>query len=243
MPAAIDANKPRVLVIIPAHNEADSLASVIHDVRAAIECDIVVVDDGSTDNTGAIALAEGAELLTLPFNLGIGTTVQTGYIFARDGGYDIAIQTDGDGQHDASYLPKLIEPIVRGESDFVVGSRYLTETEYNGALSRRAGTAMFSKILSLMLRQRLTDATSGFRAIGRNLIEQFAYDYPRDYPEVEALLQAHMARFRIKEIPVEMRQRGGGRSSINKFRSLYYLVKVLLALLVVASRRRAPRPQ
>lgn len=233
----------RVLVIIPAHNEADSLAAVIADIRSALDCGIAVVNDGSTDDTARIALEQGVELLSLPFNLGIGSTMQTGFQFAFREGYDIAVQTDGDGQHDAAYIPKLIEPILQGESDFVVGSRYLTDTNYSGSRGRRAGTAMFSRILSLMVGQRLTDATSGFRAADKALIAQFARDYPRDYPEVEALLVAHMARFRIKEIPVAMRQRGGGRSSINKFRSVYYLVKVLLALLVVASRRRTPRAE
>ncbi len=231
-------NNPRILVIIPAHNEADSLAGVIADIRAALDCDIVVVDDGSTDRTAEIALREGVELLSLPFNLGIGSTMQTGFQFAFREGYDIALQTDGDGQHDAAYIPRLVEPIVSGEFDFVVGSRYLTDTNYSGSKGRRAGTAFFSKILSLLLRQRLTDATSGFRAISKPVIAQFARDYPRDYPEVEALLLAHKSGFRIMEIPVAMRQRGGGRSSINKFRSVYYMVKVLLALLVTASQRR-----
>ena len=131
---------PRVLVIIPAHNEADSLAGVIADVRTSLECGIVVVDDGSTDRTAEIALQEGVELLSLPFNLGIGSTMQTGFQFAFREGYDIAIQTDGDGQHDASYLRELIKPIVDGEADFVVGSRYLTETNYTGSRGRRAGT-------------------------------------------------------------------------------------------------------
>ncbi|MHB1391303.1 MAG: glycosyltransferase family 2 protein [Thermoleophilia bacterium] len=236
-------NGPRVLVIIPAHNEADSLAKVIADIRSALVCDIVVVDDGSTDETAAIAMRESVELLSLPFNLGIGSTMQTGYQFGFREGYDIAVQTDGDGQHEAGYIPALIEPIVKSESEFVVGSRYLADTGYSGSRGRRAGTAMFSKLLSLIMRQRLTDATSGFRAMNRDLIAIFARDYPRDYPEVEALLQSHMAGFRVKEIAVAMRQRGGGRSSINNFRSLYYMVKVLLALLVVASRRHTPRPQ
>src|SRR5665648_307235 len=159
---------PRILVIIPAHNEADSLADVIADIRSALECGIVVVDDGSIEHT--------VELLSLPFNLGIGSTMQTGFQFAFREGYDIAVQTDGDGQHDASYIPKLIEPILLGESDFVVGSRYLSDTNYSGPRGRRAGTAMFSRILSLMVGQRLTDDTSGFRAANKALIAQFAHD-------------------------------------------------------------------
>src|SRR5665648_950892 len=167
---------PRILVIIPAHNEADSLADVIADIRSALECGIVVVDDGSTDHTARIAIEQGVELLSLPFNLGIGSTMQTGFQFAFREEYDIAVQTDGDGQHDASYIPKLIEPILLGESDFVVGSRYLSDTNYSGPRGRRAGTAMFSRILSLMVGQRLTDDTSGFRAANKALIAQFAHD-------------------------------------------------------------------
>ena len=229
--------EPRVLVIIPAHNEAESIADVVHNIRASVKAGIVVIDDGSTDRTGEIALAEGAELLRLPFNLGIGSAMQTGYRFADREGYDIAVQTDGDGQHDASYLTQLIQPVKDGECDLCVGSRYLSR-EYRGPLARRLGTAFFSKLLSLMLRQKVSDATSGFRASNRQLIELFAQDYPRDYPEVESLLSSHMAGLRIREISVRMHQRGGGRSSINNFRSVYYMVKVLLALMVVRSRRR-----
>jgi len=232
-------DKPRVLIIIPAFNEEASIAGVIDDIHATLDCAIVVVDDGSSDRTAEIAMEKGVELLRMPFNLGIGSAMQTGYLFAWQQGYDIAVQTDGDGQHDASYLPSLIEPIVKGECDMVVGSRYLSPKEYKGTLGRRTGTAFFSIVLSMMLKQKLTDATSGFRAVGGGVIKQFAHDYPRDYPEVESLLAAHMLRFRIQEIPVKMYKRGSGRSSINMFRSVYYMVKVLLALLVVVSRRRA----
>ena len=232
--------EPRVLLIIPAYNEASNLEQVIDEARANLGADIVVVDDGSIDATGEIALKKGVELLALPFNLGIGGAMQTGYRFARDGGYDIAVQLDGDGQHDASLVPQLIEPLIRNDCDLVVGSRYLIKNNYSGPRSRRLGTAIFSRILSLLLRQRLTDATSGFRAANRNLIGQFALEYPRDYPEVEALLLVHMAHRRIREIPVTMRLREGGSSSINAIRSVYYMVKVLLALSVIASRRRQP---
>lgn len=233
-------SKARLLAVIPAHNEADSLAAVIEDIRANTNADVVVVNDGSTDRTPEIALENGAELLNLPFNLGIGSTMQTGFKFAWLHGYDVAVQVDGDGQHDAAEVPALIQPLLDGECDMVLGSRYLADKGYSGSAGRRLGTAVFSRILSLMLRQRLTDATSGFRAINSKVIELFAHDYPRDYPEVEALLQVHMARLKVREIPVRMRQRGGGRSSINSFRSIYYMIKVLLALLVVMSRKKAP---
>lgn len=240
---------PRILIIIPAHNEAASLAGVIAETRASVTsvpvgtAEILVVDDGSTDNTAEIALSHGVELLKLPFNLGIGSTMQTGFRFAQREAYDIAVQVDGDGQHDPSWLPSLIEPLINDECDMVLGSRYINKGAYQGSTGRKAGTALFSRILSLMVGQKLTDATSGFRAINRSLIELFANDYPRDYPEVEALLLVHVSRRRVKEIPVAMRERGGGRSSINMFRSVYYMVKVLLALMVVATRARAPRPE
>ncbi len=234
-------SEPRILVIIPAHNEAASIGEVIADIRASLAADIVVVDDGSSDGTARIARDAGVEVLQLPFNLGIGSTMQTGYKFARREGYDIAVQTDGDGQHKAAHIKELLAPIIAGESDMVVGSRYLSPESYKGPFGRRAGTALFSWVLSVLLRQRLTDATSGFRAVNRELIELFARDYPGDYPEVEALLTAHMARLRVREVPVAMRPRGGGRSSITNFHSVYYMVKVFLALMVVISRRRAPR--
>ncbi|MBE0428403.1 MAG: glycosyltransferase family 2 protein [Thermoleophilia bacterium] len=231
-----------VLIIIPAHNEADALAGVIGEVKSSLPAaGVVVVDDGSTDETPRIALESGAELLSLPYNLGIGSSMQTGFKLAAQKGYGIAVQVDGDGQHDPREVRLLLEPILRGECDMTVGSRYLEKNDYSGSAGRRLGTALFSRMLSLMVGQKLTDATSGFRAINRRLIEHFAHDYPRDYPEVEALMVAHMARCRIREIPVRMRQRGGGRSSINSFRSVYYMVKVLLALLVVATRGRAPK--
>jgi len=231
----------RVLVIVPARNEADSIAGVIADIRSAVEADIVVIDDGSGDATGAIALSEGVELLRLPFNVGIGGAMQTGFKFAAREGYDIAVQTDGDGQHDASFIPMLLETIQARRCDIVLGSRYLKDSGYKGPLGRRLGTAFFSRVLSLMLRQPLTDATSGFRAVNRQLIELFADEYPRDFPEVEALLSTHMAGLRVEEIPVRMRSRGGGRSSITSLTSVYYMVKVLLALLVVRSRKRMQR--
>jgi hypothetical protein len=234
-------DKARLLVIIPAYNEADSIAGVIDDIRANTDADIVVVNDGSIDGTAKITLEKGAELLNMPFNLGIGSTMQTGFKFAFNQGYDIAVQVDGDGQHDAAEVAQLIQPLLDGDSDMVLGSRYLEKNGYSGTAGRRLGTAIFSRILSLMLRQKLTDATSGFRAINASIIKQFAHEYPRDYPEVEALLQVHMSRFRIKEIPVKMRERDGGQSSINAFRSIYYMVKVLLALLVLMSRKRDPR--
>lgn len=232
---------PRILIIIPAHNEADSLARVISEVRAAVNADIAVVDDGSTDETAKIALSEKVELLRIPFNLGIGSTMQAGFKFALREGYDVAVQVDGDGQHDPAELPLILQPVLNGDCDMALGSRYLARGNYSGSMGRRAGTAIFSKLLSLMTRERLTDATSGFRAIDRDLIVLFANEYPRDYPEVEVLLIIHLARFSIREVPVAMRSRSGGRSSINSFRSVYYMVKVLLALMVTASRRHAPK--
>lgn len=234
-------DEPRILIIIPAHNEADSLADVIARTQASLKADIVVVDDGSTDRTPGIALEQGVDLLRLPFNLGIGSTMQTGFVLAAREGYDIAVQVDGDGQHDPGQVHLLLEPILRGECGMVIGSRYLQKNSYRSRKGRRLGTALFSRVLSVMVGEKLTDATSGFRAIDRRLIEHFAHDYPRDYPEVEAVMVAHMARCRVTEVPVIMHQRGGGRSSINSFRSVYYMVKVLLALLVVATRGRAPR--
>jgi glycosyltransferase involved in cell wall biosynthesis len=202
---------------------------------------VVVVDDASTDGTGEVAREHGAIVLRLPFNVGIGGAVQTGFKYALDGGYDLALRLDGDGQHDPAELSKLIEPIDRGEADLVIGSRFVDETgTYRPPFARRLGIRMFARLVSLLGGQRVTDTTSGFIALDRIGIELFAREYPHDYPEVEATLVALRSGLRLVQVQVDMRERETGTSSITFVRSLYYMVKVMLALLV-ASLRRYPR--
>jgi glycosyltransferase involved in cell wall biosynthesis len=229
----------RALAIVPAFNEARNLPRVVAAIRAAVPAwDVCVVDDGSTDDTAAVAAAQGVTVLRSPLNLGIGGAVQTGYLWARDRGHDLAVQVDGDGQHDPSYLEAAGAPIAAGEADVVIGSRFLSNVGFRSTAVRRAGIQYLCWFLRLRCGARVTDPTSGFRAAGRRAIELFAAQYPSDYPEPEAIALATRHGLRISEIPVVMREREHGRSSINGWRTLYYLVKVSLALALLPARRR-----
>jgi glycosyltransferase involved in cell wall biosynthesis len=229
----------RRIAIVPARNEAGAIESVLAEIRAFDPgLDVVVIDDDSSDETAALAAAAGAAVVSLPFNLGIGGAVQTGFMYALAGGYDLAVRLDGDGQHDPAELPKLIEPVLRGEADIVVGSRFAASRDaYRPPLARRAGIRFFAGLVSLLVRQRVTDTTSGFQALNRNGIRLFAADYPHDYPEVEATVMVIRHRLRLLEVPVQMREREHGSSSITALRSAYYALKVTLALFVGVFRR------
>lgn len=230
----------RKAAVVPAYNEAGSIGRVVSELRATdAELEVVVVDDGSTDETAVLARAAGATVLSLPYNLGIGAAVQTGLQYAHEHDFDVAVQVDGDGQHDAAELQKLFEPILSGRADIAVGTRFAGERAYRSTFARRIGIALFAGIVSLIVRQRVTDTTSGFRAMNRRGIRLFASDYPHDYPEVEATVLVFRHRLSMVEVPVAMRRRETGRSSITAFGSLYYMGKVSLALFVGLLR---PRP-
>ena len=234
----------RKLAIVPAYNEQDMVGRVVRDVqREAPGFDVLVVDDGSTDTTAAQAEAEGALVIRHPYNLGIGGAMQSGYKYALRNDYDVAVQVDGDGQHKPEYLPELLDALQTrsDKADMVYGSRFRGDPGYKVPIGRRLGNMIFSVVLSVITRQRITDPTSGFRMTNRRGIELFARDYPHDYPEVEALLMLHAHHLRIHEVQVRMNARGFGRSSIDYPRSAYYMVKVLLALFVGLFRRR-PTP-
>jgi glycosyltransferase involved in cell wall biosynthesis len=228
------------LAIVPALNEEESVGRVIAEIRRFDPgFDIVVVDDGSTDRTAGIAADQGAHVLRLPFNLGIGGAVQTGYRFAFERAYDIAVQVDGDGQHDAAQLPAILAPVLAGEADLCVGSRFAGGSGYQSSFARRVGIRLFAAVVSVVVRQKVTDTTSGFRAVNRKGIALFAADYPHDYPEVEATVMCVKHKLRLTEVPVEMRERAGGESSITALSSIYYMTKVLLAIFVGLFRRYA----
>ena len=230
----------RRLAVVPARNEEEAVGRVVEELRRFdSELDVVVIDDGSEDGTGARAAAAGAAVVTLPFNLGIGGAVQTGFKYALAHGYETVIRLDGDGQHDPEQIPNLLGPLERGEADVVVGSRFAEGAgDYKAPFARRAGIRWFAQIVSLLTRQKLTDTTSGFQAVNARAIRLFAADYPHDYPEVEAAVMVVRHRLRIMEVPARMRGRETGRSSITLLRSLYYAIKVTLALLVGIVRRR-----
>jgi glycosyltransferase involved in cell wall biosynthesis len=245
VPAAADAAAARLaalkrLAIVPAYNEEPSIGRVIDEIRVLDPVfDIVVVDDGSVDRTAVVASERGAYVVRLPFNLGIGGAMQTGYRFALEHGYDLAVQIDGDGQHDPRELPKILEPVLEGRADLVVGSRFGSDGAFRSSLVRRIGIRLFAGVVSAVVGQRVTDTTSGFRAVNRRGIALFAADYPHDYPEVEATVMCVKHKLRLAEVPVRMRERSGGQSSITAFRSVYYMAKVLLAIFVGLFRRYA----
>jgi glycosyltransferase involved in cell wall biosynthesis len=230
----------RRIAIVPAFNEEASVAHVIDELRAFDpELEIVVVDDGSRDRTTEVARNRGAHVVRLPFNLGIGGAVQTGFRYAWEHGFDVAVRVDGDGQHDPGELGAVLEPVLAGEVDVAVGSRFIGAEGYRSSRSRRVGIRLLAWAVSVLTRQKITDPTSGFQAANRLGIRLFAADYPHDYPEAEATVMVFKHRLRLKEVPVAMRARETGRSSITTIRSVYYMVKVLLAIFVALFRRKA----
>ncbi len=196
------------------------------------QAEILVVNDGSRDATAGIARDMQVKVLDLPFNLGIGGAVQTGYLYASEKGYDVAVQFDGDGQHVAGEIAKLLEPIRSGRADLAIGSRFLNPGDYRAPLFRRLGIRIFSCVLSRILGTEVTDSTSGFRAANRKAIDFLSRSYPDDYPEVESLVLLHKMSMKMQEVPVTMRERTGGKSSITPGRSVYYMTKVLMAIFI-----------
>jgi glycosyltransferase involved in cell wall biosynthesis len=230
----------RRLAIVPAYNEEGSVARVIDEIRAFDPgFEVVVVDDGSGDRTSDVAEQKGARVLTLPFNLGIGGSVQTAFRYALEHEFELAVRLDGDGQHDASHLPELIAPVLDGEADVAVGSRYLGDGGYRQSTGRNLGNRILAGAASLVARERVTDPSSGFQALNRNAIELFANDYPHEFPEVEATVLVAKHRLRRVEVPAPMRERLAGTSSHGVLKSTYFLAKVLVALFVALFRRHA----
>lgn len=232
----------RVLVIIPAYNEEATITSVLAQIhRAAPDYDIVVIDDGSSDQTCTRVRESGcAALLVLPFNLGIGGAMQTGYKYALRAGYDIAVQCDADGQHPADEISRLVSRIEEGSADVVIGSRYVADSGYQPSLGRRIGKSLLSRWINLFIGGGITDTTSGFRAMNRAAIQIVAKSYPEDYPEPEVLVILYKHGLRAVEIPVNMRPRQGGVTSIRAHGAAYYMIKVGLAIVIDLFRRYAP---
>lgn len=232
--------RKRIVAIVPAYNEAASLPHVVRDLRGGpVPLDIVVIDDGSKDETSAVARQLGVAVVTLPFNLGIGGAHQTGFQYAVECGYEIAVQFDGDGQHLAREIATLLAPIEAGVADVVVGSRFTIKGhDYRGARSRRAGGIMLCYLIRILSGHVYTDVTSGFRALNTRALHVAAADYPQDFPEPESLLTFRRYNLRVSEVHTAMQNRVGGISSINRWRAPYYMIKVTLALCV--ERLRAP---
>ncbi|MFI5295599.1 MAG: glycosyltransferase family 2 protein [Thermodesulfovibrionales bacterium] len=223
----------KILVIVPAYNEEGAITGVVEDLRHNFaEGDILVVNDGSQDRTSETARALGVSVIDLPYNLGIGGAMQTGFIYALAGNYDAAIQFDGDGQHRADEVEKIFKELRLKGVDLVVGSRFLSEEGFVSSMQRRIGSKILSLVVSTIVGKRITDTTSGFRVYSKKTIEFFSSLYPEDYPEVEALVLARKKGLEVEEVPSRMNARTTGASSITALRAVYYMVKVLLAISV-----------
>ncbi len=243
----------KILVILPAFNESGNIEKTVCELqKLSFAFDILVVDDGSCDQTAHHAAGAGANVVVLPFNLGIGAAVQTGFLYAQSHGYDFAAQVDGDGQHDAEYLKVILDPVLNGQADIVVGSRFMTEQRaaasaamsspsgrgvdrqsgWRSSAIRRVGIHFFAWLISGLTGFRVTDPTSGFRAFNAKAIKIFCQHYPQDFPEPESIVIAKRFGLRLIEVPVLMRKRVHGHSSIRYFKTLYYMIKVTVAILL-----------
>ncbi len=223
----------KVLVIIPCFNEQENIVKVIRNLKAANpDVDYVVINDCSTDNSEQVLKSNAINYLSFPFNLGIGGTVQCGYQYALERGYDIAVQMDGDGQHNPEYLENVLEPIRVGKADMCIGSRFITKEGFQSSVLRRIGINIISTVIHILTGKKVKDVTSGFRACGKNLIAFYSKEYAQDFPEPEAILAAVKNNFTVVEVPVVMEERFAGLSSINALKSPYYMIKVILSLIV-----------
>ncbi len=226
------------LVIIPAYNETASILSTVKDIEEnAPGFDYVVINDRSTDDTYEKCKENGLNVLNLPLNLGIGGAVQTGYWYALENGYDIAVQFDGDGQHDAKYLNDMADYLVKNGCNMVIGSRFITKQGFQSSSARRFGIKYFSWLIKLLTGVKITDPTSGFRMCDKEIIKNFANSYPKDYPEPETTVRVICNGKKVQEVPVIMRPREEGVSSISPRKSIYYMIKVTLAIFIEKIRK------
>jgi glycosyltransferase involved in cell wall biosynthesis len=230
----------KIIVLIPAYNEGARIAEVVRNVHSVVpDYDILVVNDGSKDNTAAAAEAAGATVVSHPFNMGYGVAIQTGYKYAYAKGYDFLAQIDGDGQHDPAYIPGLLDPVIAGKTDFAIGSRFLEVESYEPSLARRTGMALFRKMVSCVIGARITDSTSGYQAFNREVIRFFTTEvFPCDYPDADMLITLHLAGFRIMELPVRMYSNVSGKSMHSGLKPFYYMFKMFLSIFVTLIRNR-----
>lgn len=228
----------KYLAIIPAYNEEKNIYKVVSSIKkSSLKVDVVVVNDGSKDNTESEAKRAGAKVLSLSSNLGIGGAVQTGYLYALYNDYDAAVQIDGDGQHSPKDLERLADELNSSEADMVIGSRFICKSIYKPNVFRKIGIKYFSMLVSFLCRSSYYDTTSGYRMVNRKGISLFANYYPQDYPEVETIVYAVKNGLKVKEISVDMNKRQGGKSSITPIKSIYYMLKVTLASLILPDRK------
>lgn len=233
-------NRPKILVLIPAYNEADNVGDVVAAVRAVHpDFDVLVVDDGSLDDTEEAAQNAGAQVIRLSLNMGYGVAIQAGYKYARLYDYDFLVQLDGDGQHDPSFIPQLLAPVLAGETDFALGSRFLAVESYRPSFTRRLGILLFRHLVSILIGRPITDPTSGYAAFNKKVIRFFCTDiFPCDYSDADMLITLNLAGFRIREVPVRMLANERGTSMHRGFLPLYYIFKMFLSISVTLLRSR-----
>lgn len=225
------------LVIIPAYNESENIVNTVKEIKEkASDFDYVVINDCSSDKTLEILESNHLNYINLPVNLGIGGAVQTGYKYALEHEYDMAVQVDGDGQHDPAYLHSLEETLIKENADMVIGSRFIKNEGFQSTFARRMGIVYFTKMIKSLTGTTITDPTSGFRLVNKDVIALFSNDYPRDYPEPESIVALLKRKKKVIEVPVQMKERQGGVSSIRLWNSVYYMIKVSIAILVECSR-------
>lgn len=223
----------KILIIIPAYNEEKNIIDVVNNIKKYCpNVDYIIINDCSKDKTKAVIEENGFNYISLPVNMGIGGGVQTGYKYAVENDYDIAIQIDGDGQHDPKYINKLIQPIIDGEANMTIGSRFIEKEGFQTSFMRRVGINFLKVLIRVCCGVTINDATSGFRASDKELTKRFSEVYAQDYPEPEAIIDSVVNGFKIKEVPVIMHERQEGQSSINAFKSVYYMIKVSLAIIL-----------
>ncbi|MEG0878376.1 MAG: glycosyltransferase family 2 protein [Oscillospiraceae bacterium] len=226
-------NALKTLVIIPCYNEEENIVTVVNRLRdVAPQYDYLIVNDCSTDKSELICQENGFNYISLPVNLGIGGGVQSGYLYAREHGYDITVQMDGDGQHNPKYLNAVVDPVASGELDMCIGSRFINKQGFQTSFMRRLGINIISVLINALCGMKVRDTTSGFRACNKELTAFYSMNYAQDYPEPEAIISAVLEGYRVGERPVVMEERLGGESSISSFRSAYYMIKVTISLVV-----------
>ncbi|HIW32884.1 MAG TPA: glycosyltransferase family 2 protein [Candidatus Paenibacillus intestinavium] len=237
-------NNKKIIVIVPAYNESGHIKEVIREIRANVPVvvDIVIIDDGSVDDTSSRALAAGAFVIQLPYNLGIGGAMQTGYRYAAQQHYDYAVRIDGDGQHDPADISAMLQALLESDRDMFIGSRFLTKEGYQSTWMRKIGIFTLSKLVGLVTGEHVTDPTSGYNVCNKKMIHLFAKQYPTDYPEVESLIMMKQYGCRFAELAVKMKPRASGKSSISSWKSIYYMIKVVLAVLIMRTRK-TQKPQ
>ena len=235
-------NRKEILVVIPAYNEYRAIGEVVGRVKACLsEADILVVNDGSSDDTAGIARQAGARVISLLFNMGYGVALQAGYKYAREKGYNYVLQLDADGQHEPAFLKDILRELETGPADVVIGSRYLREESYRPSFARRQGVRLFAKLTSVIIKQKISDPTSGFQGFRKPVLNFLVSDYfPVDYPDADFIIMLHKCGFKIKEIPIIMKS-GSGKSMHSGAKPLYYIFKMILSILVTILRKH-PQP-